>query len=208
MLIPIRQPSSYNQSSTLPAVEDTLLSFVCTFFNPVPFLISPNKPPILGLGPPAGAALGIPGGGGGGGAGGALDIPGGGGGGGGGADGAPDDGIGGGGGGAAGGWPSSSKLPGMAGAGGGEDGAFDVGTVGLIGLSDDFLSSIADSGRGGAMVPNSIEASCLALPPVGFSASSSSSEDEVESTPHSSSSGRTLEGRLPVGVDVRGGGSG
>ena len=130
-----------------------------------------------------------------------------GGGGGGGAGGAPDDGMGGGGGGAADGGPSSSKLPGMEGVGGKEKAALGVGRPGLVGLSADLLSSIADNGRGGAVVPNSIDASCLALPPVGLSASSSLSEDEVESTTdHSSSSGRIREGRLPVGVDVRGGG--
>lgn len=67
-----------------------------------------------------------------------------------------------------------------------------------------FLSSIADNGLGGAIVPKSMDASCFALPPVGFSALSSSSDDEVESTTdHSSSSGLTREGRLPVGVDMR-----
>ena len=77
--------------------------------------------------------------------------------------------------------------------------------AGLDGLSADLLSSIADNGLGGAIVPNRIDASCLALPPVGLSASSSSEEDEVESTTdHSSSSGRTRDGRLPVGVEVRG----
>ena len=136
----------------------------------------------------------LPGGGGGGGAGGAAEF-----------------GIGGGGG-ALGGASLSSKPPGMAGAGGGGGdvnvvAVLGVGWSGLMGLSTDFLSSIADRGLGGAIVPNSIEASCFALPPVGFSASSSSSEDEVESTTdHSSSSGRTLDGRCPVGVDVRGGG--
>ena len=170
----------------------------------MPFTISPKRPPILGLLPPLGAALGIPGGGGGG-AGGAPDIPGGGGGGGG-ADGAPDDGIGGGGG-AAGGGPASSKLPGMEDAGGGDSAELGVEGGGLDGLSVDFLSSIADKGRGGAIVPNSMDASCFALPPVGLSASPSSSEEEVESTTdQSSSSGRTREGRLPVGVEVSGGG--
>jgi len=54
-------------------------------------------------------------------------------------------------------------------------------------------------------VPNNMDASCFALPPVGFSVSPSSSEDDVESTTdQSSSSGRTREGRLPVGVEVRG----
>ncbi len=154
---------------------------------------------------PPGGPLDVPGGGGGG-AGGALGIPGGGGGGGG-AGGAPDRGIGGGGGGGAAGGSPSSKLPGMSG-----DMAmaiFGVGGAGLDGLSIDLLSSIVDKGLGGAIVPKSIEASCFALPPLGLSVSSSSSEDEVESTTdHSSSSGRTREGRLPVGVEVRGGGMG
>ncbi len=153
---------------------------------------------------PPGGPLDVPGGGGGG-AGGALGIPGGGGGGGG-AGGAPDRGIGGGGGGGATGGSPSSKLPGMGG-----DMAmaiFGVGGAGVDGLSIDLLSSIADKGLGGAIVPKSIEASCFALP-LGLSVSSSSSEDEVESTTdHSSSSGRTREGRLPVGVEVRGGGMG
>lgn len=144
----------------------------------------------------------MPGGSGGGGAGGAPEDGKGGGG------GAPVDGIGGGGGGVSSGGPSSSKAPGIGGGGGGDIGpVFGVNGAGLLGLSI-FLSSIADNGLGGAIVPNRIEASCFALPPVGLSLPSSSSEDEVESTVgHSSSSGRTREGRLPVGVDVSGGGS-
>ena len=56
------------------------------------------------------------------------------------------------------------------------------------------------------MVPNRIDARCLALPPAGWSFSSS--ESSVESTTdHSSSSGRTREGRwLLVGIDERAGG--
>ncbi len=123
------------------------------------------------------------------------------GGGGGGAGGAPDDGIGGGGGGGAAGGPSLSKAPGIGGGGGG-----DIAGAGLEGLSRDFLSSMADKGRGGAMVPKSMEASCFALPPVG-TASSSSSSSEESTTDHSSSSGRAREGRFPVGVEVSGGGS-
>ena len=98
------------------------------------------------------------------------------------------------------------------GGGGGEDMAaavLGVGGAGLVGLSKNFLSSIADKGLGGAIVPKSMEASCFALPPVGLLVSSSSSEDEAESTTdHSSSSGRTRDGRFPVGVEARGGGSG
>ena len=104
-----------------------------------------------------------------------------------------------------------SKLPGMGGGGNGEVGTpiLGVGGPGLEGLSIDLLSSIADKGRGGAMLPKSIDANCLALPPVGFSGPSSSSDEEVESTTdHSSSSGRTREGRWPVGVEARGGGCG
>ena len=159
-----------------------------------------------GLASPLRAALGIAGAGGGG-AGGAPDIPGGGGAGGGG--GASETGIGGGGGGggggAAGSGRSSSKLPGMGDAGGEGNGALRAEGGGLIGLSFGFFSSIADMGLGGAIVPNRIEASCFALPPVDFSVSSSLSEDDVESTTdQSSSSGRTRDGRLPVGGDVRG----
>lgn len=132
-----------------------------------------------------------------------------GGGGGGGAEGAPFAGIGGGAGAAAGGQLSAeSNVPGIGGAGGGDIGApvLGVGGAGLDRLSTDFLSSIAESGLGGAIVPNSIDANCFALPPVGFSGPSSSSEDEAESTTdHSSSSGRVRDGRLPVGVEVKGG---
>lgn len=170
--------------------------------------MSPSKPPIFGF-PPLGA-LDIPGGGGGG-AGGAPDVSGTDrGGGGGGAGGALPVGIGGGGGGGAAGASPLSKLPGMGGGGGGDISvaAIGVGGAGLLGLPIEFLSSIADKGLGGAIVPKSIEASCFALPPVGLLASSSSSDDEVESTTdHSSSSGRTRDGRPPVGVEVSGVGS-
>jgi len=76
-----------------------------------------------------------------------------------------------------------------------------------LAASGDFFSSIADSGLGGAMVPKRIEASCFALPPAGRSSLSLSEESSsVESTTdHSSSSGRTRDGREPVKVDVRGG---
>ena len=121
--------------------------------------------------------------------------------------GAPVDGIGGGGGGGAAGAAStlSSKPPGIGGAGEGDMTALG-GPAGLVGLATEGLSSIAERGRGGAIVPNSIDASCLALPPVGLSGPSSSSEDEVESTTdHSSSSGLARDTRPPVGVEVRGG---
>lgn len=138
------------------------------------------------------------GGGGGGGAGGAAVVGIGGGG------GAPKLGIGGGGGGAL-GAPSRSDGGGIGGAEGGADGV-----DGLPNAGDLELSSIADNGLGGAMVPNSMEANCLALPPVGLSSLSSSEElSPVESTTdHSSSSGRWREGREPVGVAVSGVGGG
>lgn len=121
----------------------------------------------------------------------------------------PGGGGGGGGGGAVGGRSSAEpKLPGIGGGGGGDIGApvLGVGGAGLDGLSPDFFSSVADSGLGGAIVPNSIDANCFALPPVGFSGPSSPSEDEAESTTdHSSSSGRMRDGRFPVGVEVKGG---
>lgn len=119
----------------------------------------------------------------------------GGGGGGGGALGAPPGGMGGGGG---------ALAPGIGGGGGAADGV-----AGLSGAGDLGLSSIADIGRGGPIVPNRIEARCFALPRSGRSASSSSDEESAleSTTDHSSSSWRTRL-RLPVGVDVRGGGSG
>lgn len=123
--------------------------------------------------------------------------------------GAPALGMGGGGGGALGDAPPKAEPEGIGGGGGvpvlsigGADGVEGLST-GVLGIS---FSSIAERGRGGAMVPNRMEARCLALPPVGWSISSS--ESSVESTTdHSSSSGRTREGRWPlVGVDERGGG--
>ena len=71
------------------------------------------------------------------------------------------------------------------------------------------FSSIADSGRGGAIVPKSIDASCLALPRSGRSGSSSSEDEEpLESTTDHSSSSCRARSRLPVVVEVKGGGSG
>lgn len=95
-------------------------------------------------------------------------------------------GIGGGGGGGALGAPSALDA-GIGGAGGGADGV-----DGLPNEGDLVLSSMADNGLGGAIVPKSIEASCFALPPVGLSSPSSSDElSSVESTTdHSSSSVR------------------
>lgn len=161
--------------------------------------MSPNSP--LRLGRPPEDPFGSAGAGGAGGAGGPPADPGAGGGGGGGAAGAPNAaraGAGGGGGGGALGMPLDpvSKPPGMVGGGG------DIGPP-TLGLPSLFGSSMAESGLGGAMVPNNMDANSLALPPDTFSGPSSSSEDDVESTTdHSSSSGRTRDGRLPVGVGV------
>ena len=178
---------------TLPAVLAVLLSFVSTFLNFFPLVISPNNAPLPA--PPAPPP--IAGGGGGAGGGAPPPIP---------------SGIGGGGGG---GPPGIGTIDG--GIGGGPGGGallllnVDMGgATGVVGLIDgDFalsLSSAADKGRGGAIVPKRMEASCLALPPEGPFVSSSSEESSVESTTdHSSSSGRTREGREPVGVDERGG---
>lgn len=132
--------------------------------------------------------------------------------------------MGGGGGGALIGAEFASKEPGIGGGGGGAldvrgggGGAFPVGiggaggggALGVDGLPNPgdlafWSSSIALKGRGGAMVPNSMLANCLADPPVGRSSSSSSlSEllfDEVESKADQSSesSGRWREGRGPL----------
>ena len=77
-----------------------------------------------------------------------------------------------------------------------------------MGAEDLYLSSIADNGLGGAMVPKRMDARCLALPRSGRSGSSSSEEESsLEfTTDHSSSSCRTRL-RFPVGVEVNGGGN-
>lgn len=153
--------------------------------------ISPSR--ALGL-PPAGGPpkVGIGGGAGG-------PAPGGGGGGGGGAPGAPIPGIGGGGG---------APVLGIGGGGGGAAGAPALGagdwavgdvTPGLTGEKAR-VSSAAERGRGGAMVPNSIEASWRAFPAPGPSSSSDESSRSEPTTDHSSSSGRTREGLAPVGL--------
>lgn len=116
-------------------------------------------------------------------------------GGGGGALGAPMLGIGGGGGGGAGG----AEL------GPGESAVGEV-TPGLTGEKAR-VSSAAERGRGGAMVPNSIEASWRALPAPGPSSSSDESSRSEPTTDHSSSSGRTREGLEPVGVVWTGSGA-
>lgn len=161
-----------------------LLSFVSTFLSPVPARIAlsnpprspPPPPPKFGNGGGAGALA--PGGGGGGGAGGAA-LPGSGGGGG--AE--LEPGIGGGGG---------ASDPGIGGAGGGA-----LGPVGLAGVSATagdsapvpvglFFSSMAESGRGGPIVPKRMEARCFAEPPVGASSSSSEELSSVSITDQSS----------------------
>lgn len=92
-------------------------------------------------------------------------------------------GIGGGGGGAAG---ASNVLsvndPGIGGAAGGATGDVTESCTGVCGLL-----SMADNGRGGAIVPNSREASCFADPPVGASSLSLSSLSDPASDQSSSS---------------------
>lgn len=165
---------------TLPAVDASLRSFVCTFFKPLPSWICSSNP--LRSGIPAGGpelATGMLGGGGG---------PGGGGGG-----GAPESGMGGGGGGGA---TGASKEPGIGGGGGG--GATGVSLVeGGLAMRPAFAGepgpevglSMAERGRGGAIVPKRMDASCLALPPCGLSSSSLSSSLESRTDQSSSSAG-------------------
>lgn len=185
-------------SKTRPATADVLLSLVVVFLRDLPNWISLKKP--AGRPPPEGAAGAPPAGGGGGGGGGAPPIGGGGGG------GAPADGIGGGGGGGAEGTP----LPGIGGGGGGEVIGAGASTLGIgggggggggaigdaaltaTGLAVDDSLPAADRGRGGAIVPNSIEASWAALPPPGRSSSDSSSLSSL-SEPQSSVSARRRE---------------
>lgn len=69
------------------------------------------------------------------------------------------------------------------------------------------VSSAAERGRGGAMVPNSIEASWRAFPAPGPSSSSEESSRSEPTTDHSSSSGRTREGLAPVGLGWTGSGA-
>jgi hypothetical protein len=165
---------------------------VTVFFRPLPAWISPRSAPTAG-GPRGAELFGIGGGGGakdpGIGGGGGAEDPGIGGGGGGGAAGAPDSGIGGGGGGGGGG-----GALGLDAKAAGTDGRSCTGVGGLL--------SVADNGRGGAMVPKRIDARCLAEPPVGPLPSSSLESSFSESaTDHSSSSGRRRDcGPLYVGV--------
>ena len=95
--------------------------------------------------------------------------------------------------------PLEGGIGGAVGGGGGAE-PEATGVDGLPTAGDLGLSSMADRGRGGAIVPKRIEASCFALPPVGLSSPSPSEElSSVESmTDHSSSSGRCREGRGPV----------
>lgn len=158
----------------------------------------------------------MPAGGGGGGAEGAPP----GGGGGGGIEGAPAPGGGGGGGGgggtADGAGDGEMESPGLeiAGTGGrvtggGGGGATGLSCTGVADFEADLSSSMALRGRGGAMVPNRMLASCLALPPVGRSSSSSDeSASEPAADQSSSSSGRARvlrsKGAAPVKVGLMG----
>ncbi|KUI63242.1 hypothetical protein VP1G_11493 [Cytospora mali] len=166
----------------------TLLSLVCVFFNALPAWISPRNP----AGRPPAAAAGAdgmsPAAGGGGGGGGAIPGIGGGGGpgGGGGAPAGPAglaaSGIGGGGGG-----PAGSGEAVVSGAGAGGGGGAAMGELWAGEAAD--LSPIADSGRGGPMVPNRMEAKAAAPWP-GLSSSSESSSSLSLSLPQSSLSAR------------------
>lgn len=93
--------------------------------------------------------------------------------------GAPPEGIGGGGG------APLLGIGGGGGAAGGEANPEDAGP------GDDAAGEPVSIGLGGAMVPKRIDASCLALPPVGLS-SSSSSDDESTTDQSSSSLGFTV----------------
>lgn len=93
--------------------------------------------------------------------------------------GAPPEGIGGGGG---------APVEGIGGGGGGEPGAGEFGFE---------VFSIADIGRGGAIVPKRIEARCFALPPPGGWSSSSSSS--LDSTTDQSSSSVGFARERPAG---------
>jgi hypothetical protein len=158
---------------TLPTTA-LLLSFVATFFKPFPAWICPSNAPIS-LGPALPAPAPAPGGGGGG----ATGAPPGGGGGGGGPLGAPSPGIGGAGGAGGGGGLAVSNPP-------VPEGVSGTGVAGLLPVS---ARSIALNGRGGAIVPNRIEASCFADPaPAGAGPSSSESSCSEPAADHSSSS--------------------
>lgn len=116
--------------------------------------------------------------------------------------GAPLGGIGGGGGGDAlgasvgmggGGGGGGAEASGAGTGGGGGAEASGVGGAGELTLCGEAArSSVADSGRGGAIVPKRIDASWAALAPPGLSSSSSESSSSL-SEPQSSSSGRFLD---------------
>lgn len=208
----------FDQSKTRPAVAAVLLSTVVVFFKLLPLWISLRKPegrPLPeAVDPDAGVvSAGAAGGAGGAGAGGGP-VPGMGGGGGA-PEGAPEAGIGGGGGGAGG--AAGALLGGIGGGGGGAEAGASMlgpggggGGGGAIGASlwvcaglpgaDSFPA--ADNGRGGAMVPNRIEASCAALPPPGRSSSESSPLSSSLSEPQSSESALLRE----IGADGAGAG--
>jgi hypothetical protein len=98
----------------------------------------------------------------------------------------------------------------MGGGGGGAPPGAGPGDVGLLvaEAGDSALgSSMAESGRGGAMVPNRMDASCLAEPPVGPSDSSSEELSEESTTDQSSVSSERPRVRVPPVVGC-GGGSG
>lgn len=77
---------------------------------------------------------------------------------------------------------------------GGGGGAEDSGATGELALRGVAAwSSVADSGRGGAIVPKRMDAKCAALAPPGRSSSSSESSSSSLSEPQSSSSGRFLD---------------
>lgn len=174
--------------------------------------MSPRSPAAIGCGCGASAEEFAPGKGGGGGdptlgkggGGGAptLGIGGGG--------GAPVMGMGGGGGAPSGAPPNADPVGSVGGAGalsllidGPAVGVAGLSLSGVFGLS---FSSIAERGRGGPIVPKRMDARCLAVPPEGRSDSSSDESSLESTTDHSSSSGRTREGRCPLlGVEERGG---
>jgi hypothetical protein len=110
---------------------------------------------------------------------------------GGGGGGPPIGGIGGGGG---------APTLGMGGGGGGEVGPPPI--AGLVGV-EPVPVPVADKGRGGPIVPKSMDARWRAFPAPGPSSSDESSSLSEPTTDHSSSSGRARE-RGPVGWEISG----
>jgi len=96
-----------------------------------------------------------------------------------------------------------AELDGIGGGGGGEN-APDPG-AGLLGSLPAPLP-VALNGRGGPIVPKSIDANIFALPAPGFSSSEESSSLSDPATDHSSSSGltRLIRPPGPVGWVVNG----